>query len=75
MLQIGLYGALGPAAAAEGATYLHVHAQWWVWALGAWAIITILGVLRVEPVARRAAGRIPGWCCLAVGPSRGRVCG
>ncbi len=52
MLQIGLYGALGPAAAAEGATYLHVHAQWWAWALGAWAVITILGVLRVDVTGR-----------------------
>ncbi len=26
MLQIGLYGALGPAAATEAATYLHIHA-------------------------------------------------
>jgi len=52
MLQIGLYGALGPAAATEAATYLHVHAQWWVWALGAWAIITILGVLRVDITGR-----------------------
>jgi amino acid transporter len=52
MLQIGLYGALGPSAATEAATYLHVHAQWWVWALGAWAIITVLGVLRVDITGR-----------------------
>jgi amino acid transporter len=52
MLQIGLYGALGPAAAALAATYLHVHAKWWAWALGAWAIITILGVLRVDITGR-----------------------
>jgi amino acid transporter len=51
-LQIGLYGALGPAAAALAATYLHVHAQWWAWALAAWAIITILGVLRVDITGR-----------------------
>jgi amino acid transporter len=52
MLQIGLYGALGPAAATLAATYLHVHAQWWVWALAAWAIITILGLLRVDITGR-----------------------
>ena len=52
MLQIGLYGALGPSAATEAATYLHVHAQWWVWALGAWAIITVLGLLRVDITGR-----------------------
>jgi amino acid transporter len=52
LLQTGLYGALGPAAASEGATYLHVHAQWWAWALAAWAIITVLGLLRVDITGR-----------------------
>ena len=28
-LQVGLYGAFGPTAAAEAAAHLHVHAQWW----------------------------------------------
>ncbi len=47
-LQVGLYGALGPAAASEAATHLGVHAPWWQWALGAWAVITVLGLLRVD---------------------------
>jgi len=47
-LQVGLYGAFGPSAAAEAAGHLHVHASWWVWALGAWAVITVLGLLRVD---------------------------
>src|ERR1700689_4573812 len=47
-LQRCLYGALGPAAASDAATYLHLHAAWWAWALGAWAIITVLGLLRVD---------------------------
>jgi amino acid transporter len=47
-LQVGLYGALGPAAAAEAAAHLGVHAPWWAWALAAWAIITVLGTLRVD---------------------------
>jgi amino acid transporter len=47
-LQVGLYGALGPSAAAEAAAHLHVHAPWWAWALGAWAVITVLGLLRVD---------------------------
>ena len=51
-LQVGLYGAFGPNAAAEAATHLHVHAAWWVWALGAWAIITVLGLLRVDITGR-----------------------
>jgi amino acid transporter len=51
-LQVGLYGAFGPGAAAEAADHLHVHAVWWVWALGAWAVITVLGLLRVDITGR-----------------------
>jgi amino acid transporter len=47
-LQVGLYGALGPAAQAEAAAHLHVHEPWWVWALIAWALVTGLGQLRVD---------------------------
>jgi amino acid transporter len=48
LLQVGLYGALGPAAAAEAATHLGVHWSWWEWALIAWALVTVLGQLRVD---------------------------
>src|SRR6266852_1564239 len=51
-LQVGLYGALGPNAASEAAAHLHVHAAWWAWALGAWAVITVLGLLRVDITGR-----------------------
>jgi amino acid transporter len=47
-LQVGIYGALGPAASSEAAAHLGVHASWWAWALAAWAIIMILGQLRVD---------------------------
>jgi len=47
-LQVGLYGAFGPNAAGEAAAHLGVHAAWWVWALAAWAVITVLGLLRVD---------------------------
>ena len=47
-LQTGLYGALGPAAQAEAAAHLNVHQPWWFWALIAWALVTILGQLRVD---------------------------
>jgi amino acid transporter len=47
-LQVGLYGALGPAAQAEASQHLGVNLSWWVWALIGWAIITILGLLRVD---------------------------
>jgi amino acid transporter len=52
MLQIGLYGAFGPDAAAEAAAHLHIHAAWWAWALGAWAVVTVLGLLRVDITGR-----------------------
>jgi amino acid transporter len=51
-LQVGLYGAFGPNAASEAAAHLHVHAAWWVWALGAWAVVTLLGLLRVDITGR-----------------------
>src|SRR6266571_1934996 len=51
-LQVGLYGALGPSAASQAAAHLGVHAPWWVWALGAWAVITVLGLLRVDITGR-----------------------
>ncbi len=47
-LQVGLYGAFGPNAQAEAAAHLHLHAAWWVWALAAWAIVTVLGLARVD---------------------------
>jgi amino acid transporter len=47
LLQVALYGAFGPAAASQAAA-LGMHAPWWAWALGAWAVITVLGLLRVD---------------------------
>jgi len=51
-LQVGLYGAFGPTAAAEATAHIGVHAPWWAWALGAWAVITVLGLLRVDITGR-----------------------
>jgi amino acid transporter len=51
-LQVALYGALGPSAAAEAAAHLHLHAPWWAWALGLWAVVTVLGLLRVDITGR-----------------------
>lgn len=45
-LQVGLYGAFGPAAQAQA--HLHLNAPWWSWALAAWAVVTLLGLLRVD---------------------------
>jgi amino acid transporter len=47
-LQVGLYGALGPAAASQAAAHLGVHAPWWAFALGAWAVVAVLGLARVD---------------------------
>jgi amino acid transporter len=47
-LQVSLYGMLGPSAQAQAAAHLGIHAPWWVWALAAWAIVTVLGLARVD---------------------------
>ncbi len=47
-LQVALYGAFGAAAAGLAAARLGLHAPWWAWALAAWAVITLLGLLRVD---------------------------
>jgi amino acid transporter len=47
-LQVGLYGAFGPAAQAEAQAHLHLTAPWWAWALASWAVVTVLGLLRVD---------------------------
>src|ERR1700689_2574133 len=51
-LQVGLYGAFGPNAAAEAAAHLGLHAPWWAFALGAWAVVAVLGLLRVDITGR-----------------------
>jgi amino acid transporter len=47
-LQVALYGAFGPAAAGQAAAHLGLHASWWVWALAAWAVVSVLGLARVD---------------------------
>jgi amino acid transporter len=48
LLQIALYGMLGPFAATQAAAHFGIHAPWWQFALGIWALITVLGLLRVD---------------------------
>jgi amino acid transporter len=50
--QVATYGALGPAAQAEAAAHLHVNWPWWAWALIIWAVVTALGLARVEVAGR-----------------------
>jgi amino acid transporter len=52
LLQVGLYGAFGPAAQGLAESHLHVDAPWWVWALAAWAVVAVLGLMRVEVTGR-----------------------
>jgi amino acid transporter len=51
-LQIALYGMFGPTLASMAAAHLGVHAAWWAWALGAWALVAVLGLLRVDITGR-----------------------
>jgi amino acid transporter len=48
LLQVGLYGAFGPAAQGEAQAHLQLSAPWWAWALTGWAVVTALGLLRVD---------------------------
>jgi len=52
LLQVALYGAFGPIAASYAADKFGIHAQWWTWSLGAWAVVTVLGIMRVEVTGR-----------------------
>lgn len=47
-LQVGLYGIIGAAAAPQLEQWFGVSLNWWVIALVAWAIVAVLGVLRVD---------------------------
>jgi amino acid transporter len=48
LLQVGLYGIVGVAAAPLIERWFDVTVDWWVIALVAWAIVGVLGVLRVD---------------------------
>jgi amino acid transporter len=52
MLNISLYGMLGPYAASQAEAHFGVHGPWWAFALGLWAIVTVLGLLRVDITGR-----------------------
>ena len=48
LLQVGLYGIFGAVGAPLLNQALHVNLPWWGWALIAWAIVAVLGLLQVE---------------------------
>jgi amino acid transporter len=47
-LQVGLYGIIGSAVAPLLQQYANLEVRWWIIALVAWALVAILGVLRVD---------------------------
>ena len=55
LLQVGLYGMIGPQLASFAADNVNLHAPWWAWSFGAWAVVTVLGLLRVD-----LSGRVLG---------------
>lgn len=48
LLQVGLYGIIGVAAAPQLDEWFGIVVDWWVVALIAWAIVGFLGVLRID---------------------------
>jgi amino acid transporter len=48
LLQVGLYGMFGPTLSSYLADKVGLDLSWWVWALAAWLVVAILGVLRVD---------------------------
>ncbi|GAA3697310.1 APC family permease [Nonomuraea antimicrobica] len=54
-LQVGLYGALGAAAAPVLERWLGLAPAWWVISLVAWALVAVLGVMRVDVNGRLLA--------------------
>ncbi len=47
-LQVGLYGIIHEALAPKLAELFDIEVEWWVVALVAWALVAVLGVLRVD---------------------------
>ena len=48
LLQVGLYGAFGAGFASFASDDFGLDAAWWVWALALWAVVTVLGQIRVD---------------------------
>src|SRR3954471_2328872 len=47
-IQIGLYGLFGVVAAGFADAHFGLKWDWWVWGLIAWAVVGLLGILRID---------------------------
>jgi amino acid transporter/ribosomal protein S18 acetylase RimI-like enzyme len=63
-MQIGLYGLFGAALSGLLATLFGVSVQWWVCALIGWAVIAVIGVLRVDVNSRVLAVLLVAECVM-----------
>ncbi|MDQ1293559.1 MAG: hypothetical protein QG608_1440 [Actinomycetota bacterium] len=59
-LQVGAFGAIGPTAAGLVEDWTGATVPWWVLALSMWAVVAVLGALRVD-----VNGRVLGMAVLA----------
>jgi amino acid transporter len=48
LLQVGLYGMFGPTLESFIQQKANVDIKWWIYALAAWAVVTVLGLIRVD---------------------------
>lgn len=48
LLQVGLYGMFGPFMESYIQQKANVDIKWWIYALAAWAVVTVLGLIRVD---------------------------
>lgn len=48
LMQAGLYGGFGVVASTFASGRFGLDVAWWVWALGAWLLICLFGVLRID---------------------------
>ncbi|MCE7007135.1 amino acid permease [Kibdelosporangium philippinense] len=63
-MQIGLYGGFGAILATHLTTWFDWDVPWWVLALGAWAVIAVLGVLRIDFNSRVLAVLLTAECLI-----------
>ncbi|SMD26070.1 GNAT family N-acetyltransferase [Kibdelosporangium aridum] len=63
-MQIGLYGGFGAVLASHLTTWFSWNVPWWALALGAWLVIAVLGVLRIDFNSRVLAVLLTAECLI-----------